>query len=254
MLDQQEYEVLLSVGMPLITKEKKMEQDVFAQMQLNDHEDYEQARINMLKQQIRPWDVTDEKILKLFYKTPRQDFVPKAYRSLAFADLAIPLSHGQSMMTPKEEAKVLQELHIKEHDKIMVLGIDSGYMVAQLASLGKQVYYIDNDLDTFETVKQRLTEHHIQNVTGLIGSLNYGWQDIYPFDVIFLTGSLPTIPETLKNALSIKGRLFVTAGDEPAMEAMLIHRLSEHTWSERKLFETVRPRMLDVKEPSQFVF
>lgn len=231
-----------------------MEKDLFVKLSFNNPKDYVQARTNMLTQQIRTWDVTNEKILTLFYTIPREDFVPPEFKPLAFADLCIPLSRGQSMMTPRDEAKILQELEITEKEKVLVLGGDSGFLVTVISKLAKHVFYIDNDLPSFEHLKKKIEEFKLDNVTTIIGSIHHGWEDLYPFDVIILTGSMPYAPETMKKALTIKGRLFVVVGDAPAMDALVIKRVSKNTWSERKLFETDRPRMLDVKEPEAFVF
>lgn len=231
-----------------------MVQDVFSQLTVDSPMNFEQARTNMLKQQIRTWDVLDDKILALFYTIPREEFVPPKFKPLAFAEVSIPLGRGQSMMPPREEAKILQELNITPEDKILILGVDSGFLVTLLSKLGKQVFYIDDDLNSFEEVKNKLLKYKVTNVSPIIGNIHSGWQDIYPFNVILLTGSLPVIPESMKNALTLKGKLFVVVGQAPAMEAMIITRLSEQTWREKKVFETVRPRLLDVKEPESFTF
>lgn len=231
-----------------------MTKDVFSKLSLRDPKNFGQARTNMLKQQIRAWDVLDDKILALFYKVPREDYVPKKFRELAFADIAIPLGHGQSMMPPKEEARILQDLNIKNTDKALILGADSGYLITLLSRLASKVVYVNDDLDFYEHVKEKVNVEKLPNITMKMGSVNHGWQDMLPFDVILLTGSLPQIPEDLKNALTVGGRLFVVVGKSPAMEAMIITRLAEHTWNENKIFETDRPRMLDVKEPDSFVF
>lgn len=231
-----------------------MTKDVFSQLSLRDPKNHEEARINMLKQQIRTWDVLDDRILALFYKVHREDFVPAEYKPFALADINIPLSHGQTMMTPKEEARALQELSIKEEDKILLMGIDSGYLLTLLSRLGAKVVYVNNDLPSFEDIVQKVTLHKLPNVTTLIGNLHQGWQDLLPFDVILLTGSLPTIPNELKEALSLNGRLFMVVGKVPVMEAMLVTRMTKNTWQETKIFETCRPRMLDVKDLNVFEF
>lgn len=232
-----------------------MTKDVFAKLILRGQKTYERARVNMIKQQIRTWEVFDDNILLLCYTVPREDFVPPKYKSFAFADISIPLGHyNQSMMTPKEEARVLQELHIQPGQKILVLGADSGYLLTLLANLGKQVFYFDNDIELFEQVKAKLAEHHVENVMTNIGSLQRGWQEFSPFDIVVITGSLPETPDFLKTALTIEGKLFVVVGELPIMEAMIITRLTDRSWGETKLFETVRPRMMDVKEPNTFRF
>jgi protein-L-isoaspartate(D-aspartate) O-methyltransferase len=231
-----------------------MIQDAVVKLTLDIPMDYEQARVNMLKQQIRTWDVTNDAILTLFYTIPREDFVPAPFRALAFADTTIPLAAGQSMMTPREEAKILQELAIQREDKILVLGIDSGFLLVLLAKLGKHVYYVDNELTSLERIKNKLYQYKIENVTSTIGNLYQGWQDFYPFHIIFLTGSLPFIPGELKKALTINGRLFAVTGKFPVMEATISYRLSDDTWSEKKLFETDRPRLLEIEEAESFAF
>jgi protein-L-isoaspartate(D-aspartate) O-methyltransferase len=231
-----------------------MAQDAFLQLSLDSPMNYEKARTNMLKQQIRTWDVLDDKILSLFYSVPREDFVPPSFKPLAFADISIPLAHGQKMMPPKEEARILQELKVNTNDKVLVLGMDSGYLVILLAKLAKQVYYVDNDIESSEKIKNKSIQYQLNNVIPIMGNIHQGWQDVYPFEVIVLTGSLPSVPETLKQALALQGRLFVVVGNLPIMEATIITRLSENTWKERKLFETARPRSLDIRENNPFEF
>lgn len=215
---------------------------------------FKRARTNMLKQQIRTWDVLDETILSLFDSCARENYVPPAYDLLAYADINIPLAHGQSMMQPKEEARILQALAIKPEEKIAVFGADSGFLLTLLAKLGKHVYYIDYNLDSFEAVKNKLLTYPIPNITLNVGNQQHGWQDFSPFDAVILTGSLPSIPENLKQALALNGRLAVVVGDSPAMEAMLVTRIQEYTWKETKIFETIRPRMQDAKETEKFHF
>lgn len=231
-----------------------MTKDVFSKLSLRDKKPNEQARTNMIKQQIRTWDILNTTVLALFEKVHREDFVPENFKQLAFADINIPLTHGQSMMTPREEAKIIQELEIHNTDKILVIGVESGFLLALVSKMGGQVYYVNNELTSFEEVKQKVEEHKFPNINLLIGNHQYGWHDYTPFNVIILTGSSPYVPEELKNALDLNGRLFVVVGKPPIMEAMLITRLFENTWNEKKLFETFRPRMLDIKEPGEFLF
>lgn len=215
---------------------------------------YEQARTNMLKQQIRTWDVLDQRVLSLFESVPRDFFVPKKYRELAYADTEIPLWHGQTMMPPKEEARIIQALRIQPTDKILIIGGDSGFMVTLLAKLGGHVYYVDCELDSLAKVKRKVAALQFNNLTYTTGDVNQGWLENAPFDVILTTGSLPMIPEQLKNNLNPQGRLFVVFGESPVMEATLVLRESETKWSIQKLFETNRPRMLNVSEINQFEF
>jgi protein-L-isoaspartate(D-aspartate) O-methyltransferase len=216
--------------------------------------DFDEARNNMLKQQIHTWDVLDSRILHLFTVIPREDFVPPRYKELAFADMAIPLWNDQTMMTPMEEARIIQELNVKENDKVLILGTDSGYLTTLLAFLGQQIYYVDSDAQSLKVVKKQVTIQRLKNVLLQSGDLHHGWQTHKPFDVIVLTGSLPFKPTELQESLTLGGRLFVVLGKLPVMEATLLLRKSENTWRENKLFETQRPRMSNVKEPDRFVF
>ncbi len=231
-----------------------MTKDVFAQLSLRNPKNFVTARTNMMKQQIRTWDVFDKKILELFFKVPREDYMPPAFKELAYADIAIPLGHGQSMMPPREEARVLQQLKITPEDKVLLLGIDSGYLINLLSRLAREVYYVSDDLEFFEDAKQKITTQKLPNVIMMTGSINHGWQQLIPYDVILLTGSLPSIPDELRNALTIDGRLFLVTGEFPIMEAIFIHRTSKDAWQETKLYETDRPRMLDVQDFDKFQF
>ncbi len=231
-----------------------MTKDVFAQLSLRNPKNFAAARTNMMKQQIRTWDVFDKQILELFFKVPREDYVPVAFKELAYADISIPLGHGQSMMPPKEEARILQQLKITPKDKVLVLGIDSGYLINLLSRLARTVHYVADDLEFFEDAKQKISAQKLPNVFMATGSINHGWQQQIPYDVILLTGSLPSIPDELRNAITINGRLFLVVGNLPIMEAVFIHRTSKDTWSEIKLYETDRPRMLDVQDFDKFQF
>lgn len=231
-----------------------MTKDVFTSKSLRNPKNFALARTNMLKQQIRTWDVLDQSILTLFDHVHREDYVPSEYKELALSEVSIPIGHGQTLMTPKEEARILQELAIKSKDKVLILGYDSGYLINLSSRLAGVVYYVNDDMESFEHTKDKIASHKLPNVNMMIGSINYGWQQLIPFDVILLTGSLPTVPDELKMALTLNGRLFVVVGNAPIMEATLVTRIFEYTWSERKLFETIRPRLLDVKENEGFKF
>jgi protein-L-isoaspartate(D-aspartate) O-methyltransferase len=136
----------------------------------------------------------------------------------------------------------------------LISGGGSSYLVALTSKLARQVVYVDNDLASFENVKSKSIQYQLSNVIPIVGNLNQGWSDYYPFDVILLTGSIPQVPKDLKDALAIKGRLFVVVGQFPLMEATMVTRLSDKVWEENKLFETDRPRLFDVKENDRFVF
>lgn len=201
----------------------------------------EQARHNMIEQQIRPWNVLDERILDLLLRVPREDFVPQRYRKLAFADMEIPLGHGEVMLSPKLEARMLQVLAVRPDDRILEVGTGSGYFTALLAHLGRQVFSVDRVGEFVETAQQRLNRHGITNVALVQGDASRGWEAGAPFDAIVITGSLPVVPEAFKQALTIGGRLLAVVGSAPIMEVRLTTRLASEQWSEESLFETVVP-------------
>lgn len=213
----------------------------------------EQARQNMIEQQIRTWEVLDERVLDTMLQVPREDFVPPAYRSLAFCDMAIPLDHGESMMQPKVEARMLQALAIRPTDKVLEIGTGSGHVTALLAKLGGEVVSVDIHPDFTETAGHRLAAHGIDNVVLETGDAADGWSGHGPFDVIAVTGSLPLLTESIQRDLKVGGRLFVVVGEEPVMEAFLITRLGDNEWHREALFETVLPPLVNAPRANRFV-
>ncbi len=214
----------------------------------------EQARFNMIEQQIRPWDVLDQRVLRVLADTPREDFVPPQYRNLAFADVAIPLGHDQFMMKPNVEGRLLQALTIKPSDTVLEVGTGSGFLTACLAQLGASVVSIDCFPDFTESARQKLDQLGITNArlqTGDAASLE--WNHGH-FDVIALTGSLSVLPDSWRRCLALAGRLFAIAGDTPIMEALLVTRAAEHEWIEESLFETEVPTLLHFKRSDGFHF
>jgi protein-L-isoaspartate(D-aspartate) O-methyltransferase len=213
-----------------------------------------QARHNMIEQQIRPWDVLDQRVLELIDGLPRDKFVPTAYLKLAYADINIPLNHGQVMMPPKVEARMLQALNIKNTDTILEVGTGSGYVTALLARSGKHVYSVDVYPDFVESAGRKLAELGISNVTLESGDAVNGWEGHGPYDVIAITGSPPVLPDSFLQSLKIGGRLFVVTGQAPVMEAYLITRTAEQGWVKQALFETVLPPLVNAPQPQRFIF
>lgn len=214
---------------------------------------FEEARHNMIVQQIQPWNVRDDKVLDLLQRLPREDFVPPKYKEHAFTDINIPLPNGQEMMSPKLEAYMLQALHIQEQDKVLEIGTGTGYVTALLASQSRHVITVDIDADVQKRAKEKLLSHHITNVTYDVGDAALGWDNQKPYDVIAITGSMPVLLETFQRTLSIGGRLFAVVGDAPAMEAILITRVSETEWSHQVLLETSITPLTNAVEPERFV-
>jgi len=216
--------------------------------------DLEHARFNMVEQQIRPWEVLDPKVLDLLFKIKREDYVPEAYRQLAFADLEIPLGHGEIMLAPKLEARILQELGINPQDRILEIGTGSGYMTALLASQGAHVYSVDIVAEFTQSAGSRLARHGIRNVTLETGDAARGWEKHGPYDVIVLTGSTPVLADNFPRSLNTGGRLFAVVGSAPVMEAQLITSAGAGTCGTASLFETVVPALRNAPQPATFVF
>ncbi len=216
--------------------------------------DFEKARFNMVEQQIRPWDVLDQQVLDLLFRLHREDYVPESYRSLAFADMEIPLGHGEKMLQPKLEARMLQELAIKSTDRILEVGTGSGYMTALLASFGNHVYSIDIVPEFTRSAATRLSAHGISNVTLETGDAARGWDKHAPYDVIVLTGSVPVLPEAFQKSLAPGGRLIAVVGEAPVMEAQLVTYISAGACNSVGLFETCIAPLKNALQPERFVF
>jgi len=213
----------------------------------------EQARFNMIEQQIRPADVLDQSVLDVLAKIPRENFTPEEYRNLAFADINIPLEHQQSMMTPIAEAKLLQSLDIKSTDSVLEIGTGSGYVTAMLAILANHVESVEYFSDLSAQAAKNLTNQKISNVKLEVGDAAQGWDKNAPYDVIAVTGSLPVLPESFKQSLAVGGRLYVIIGDAPVMESILVTRVTENEWTQEILMETVLPSLLNAQQPQRFV-
>lgn len=218
--------------------------------------DIEQARFNMVEQQIRPWDVLDQDVLDLLHQLRREDFVPEQYRALAFSDMEIPLGHGEAMLSPKLEARMLQEVGVKAGDQVLEVGTGSGYMTALLAhtahlGLVRSVEVVPEFTARAEAI---LKQHGITNVVLEVGDAARGWQQGGPYNVIVLTGSVPVLPEAFQASLKVGGRLFAVVGEAPAMEAQLVTRVAEDAYRTTNLFETVIPPLKNAMQPQRFVF
>lgn len=215
---------------------------------------FERARFNMVEQQVKPWEVIDERILEQFEAIQREDFVPVRYRKLAFADLSIPLPHGEMMMRPKVEGRMLQALALGEDETALEIGTGSGYITACLAGLCKHVVSVEYHEDLHDDAVARLAEKEIRNIELFEGDVMSGWQPEQAHDVVVVTGSVPDIPEAFKGWVNPGGRLFVITGNAPAMEARILTRLGVSDWGEESLFETELPRLINSEPPPAFEF
>lgn len=218
------------------------------------HTDIEQARFNMIEQQIRTWEVLDSVVLDLLKEVPREAFVPKEYAGLAFADLEIPIGQGQMMLSPKMEGRILQALQIKPTDKVLEIGTGSGYLTSLMAKLAKEVISVELNPALAKVAQQRITAHGLTNVTVTVGDAARGWPASAPYDVIVFTGSLPVMPEQVQQQLTMGGRLFVVVGEAPVMEATMVQRIAADSFKHDVLFETCLPSLDNAPQPERFEF
>jgi protein-L-isoaspartate(D-aspartate) O-methyltransferase len=216
--------------------------------------DFEQARENMVEQQIRTWDVLDQAVLDSISAIPRDEFVPEAYRTLAYSDSEIPLGYGEKMMTPKIEARLVQSLNLSSSDRVLEIGTGSGYLTALLAHRCAHVTTIEFRSVLLETAQQRLAQHGFGNILSEQGDGIDGCKSKEPFEAIALTGSVATKRPIIERQLTIGGRLFMVIGTGPAMEAHLITRVGESEFISEILFETVLDPLLGGEAQPQFQF
>ena len=214
----------------------------------------EQARFNMIEQQIRPWDVLDTSVLELLGIVKREDFVPPEHRGMAFVDTEVPLPGGQCMLAPKVEARILQELAVHKHERVLEVGAGSGYMASLLAHRAQHVSSLEIDPQLAGFARANLQRAGVMNATVLGADGSRGLPADGPFDVIVLSGSLNEVPEAMLAQLKPGGRLAAIVGQEPVMRALLITRGAAHGFERRVLFDTVAQRLKGFGEPSRFHF
>jgi protein-L-isoaspartate(D-aspartate) O-methyltransferase len=214
----------------------------------------EQARANMVEQQIRTWDVLDQDVLDLLYAVPREAFVPPKHRALAFSDLELPIGEGERMWQPKLEARVLQELALRKSDRVLEVGTGSGYLTALLARCAAHVCSVEIKPALAAFGRANLERHAIDNVTLEIGDAARGWPRHAPYDVIVLTGSTPLLPRAFLEQLAPGGRLFAVVGEAPAMSARLYTCSAPGAWGHVDLFETVIQPLANCDQPPRFRF
>ena len=214
----------------------------------------EQARFNMIEQQIRPWEVLDPSVLSLLSVVRREAYVPEAQRDLAFADVELPLGYGQSMLAPRVEARILQELAIKNTDKVLEIGTGSGYMAALLAAKAEFVYSVEIVPELVEFARANLKRAGVANVSVDLGDGAHGWPLYAPYDVIVWSGSTPVLPEAIQQQLRIGGRLVAIVGEAPAMQVKLVTRTGEDAYTAITVFETVAAPLVNAQARSAFVF
>ena len=215
---------------------------------------FDQARSNMVNQQIRPWEVINPRVLGALENIHREDFVPARYSKLAYADMAIPLEHGQSMLHPVIEGRILQAIDLREDETVLEIGTGSGFFSACLATLGKSVCSVDIHQSLSDSACAILKSKKIKNVECFTGDALNGWMPEQAHDVVVVTGGVRDIPHVFMEWVNPGGRLFVICGESPAMQARLLKRLNISDWEEENLFETDLPLLIHAERPVEFEF
>lgn len=227
---------------------------------------YEQARFNMIEQQIRPWEVLDSHVLALLAVIRREDFVPPACKVMAFVDMQIPLppqnNPSQCMLEPKVEARILQDLAVQKHEKVLEIGAGSGYMAALLAHRAQQVISLEIEPELVDMARRNLQKAGVYNAevrladgaANLAEAVSDNGALRGPFDVIVLSGSVAAVPPELLDQLKVGGRLSAIVGEAPMMRATLITRVAKDAWRTTQAWDTVAPRLVNFPEPSKFTF
>jgi protein-L-isoaspartate(D-aspartate) O-methyltransferase len=215
---------------------------------------FDQARSNMVEQQIRTWEVLDQAVLDLLYAVPREDFVPRAYRTLAFADMEIPIGEGEKMMPPKVEARIVQALAPHKTERVLEVGTGSGYLTALLAHRAAHVHSVEIRPALAAFGRDNLERHGADNVTLETGDAARGWPTRAPYDVIVLTGSTPVLPKVLLDQLVPGGRLFAVVGELPVMVARLVTCSAPGAFRSVELFDTVLAPLVNAEQPPRFKF
>ncbi|KVV24718.1 protein-L-isoaspartate O-methyltransferase [Burkholderia cepacia] len=215
----------------------------------------ENARFNMIEQQIRPWDVLDLDVLGLLSIVKRENYVPAEYRDLAFADLELPLPGGTSkMLFPRVEARVLQELAVKKHENVLVIGAGSGYLAALFAHRARHVTAVEIDPAIAKFAEDNLRNDGVTNAEVVLGDGSRGWAGKAPYDVICVAGGLPVVPQEMLEQLKVGGRLSAFVGGRPVMKAQIITRIDDKQYRVADVFETYINHLVNAIEPSRFKF
>lgn len=214
----------------------------------------EQARFNMIEQQIRPWDVLDAGVLSLLAMVKREDFVPAAYRALAFVDTEVPLPEGQCMLAPRVEARMLQEAQVQRHERVLEVGAGSGFMAALLGHRAQSVVTMENRPVLARMARENLRRALSSNVVVRDGDGAQGLPGEAPFDAIVLSGSVSSVPQALLEQLRPGGRLLAIVGQEPVMRAVRITRQPHGGYTTVELFDTVAPALDGFAPPTRFTF
>ena len=214
----------------------------------------EQARFNMIEQQIRPWDVLDTSVLDLLSAVRREDFVPAVHQSQAFMDLEIPLGAGRCLLAPRVEARLVQDLNLSKRDTVLHIGAATGYVTALLAHKAQRVIGLEADESLASQARSNLRKAGVNNAEIVASNGSVGFSAQAPFDAILIAGSVAEAPQALLDQLKVGGRLLAIVGNEPVMQATLFTRVGASQFSRQELFDTVATRLPGFPEPSRFQF
>ena len=215
---------------------------------------FDQARQNMVENQVRPWEVLDARVLEVLGRLHREDFVAPEHRNLAFADLSLPLGHGEVMMKPVIEGRVLQALDLKPNEQVLEIGTGAGFLTACMASLASHVTSVDMHADFTAAARTRLEQAGIANVTLETGEAVNEWQPNGQFDALVVTGAVYQIPQRFLSWLRPGGRMLVVRGESPAQHVLLLVHEGNGRYREEGLFETDLPYLAHAAPPRRFVF
>ena len=216
--------------------------------------DLNQARFNMIEQQVRPWEVLDPQVLELLMTVRREDFVPLAQKALAFVDMDIPLGNGQVMLSPRVQARLVQDLALKKTDKVLEIGTGTGYTTALLAHQAAQVLGFEANAELAAQASANLQKAGIRNAKVRHADGSQGAAGEGPFDAILLSGSVAQVPQNLLDQLAVGGRLIAIVGDEPMMRATLITRTGPDSFVTAQPWDTNAPRLIGFAETPAFQF
>ncbi len=214
----------------------------------------EQARFNMVEQQIRPWQVLDKAALNVLSNLQRELFVPDAYQALAYTDTEIPLGHGQTMVPPRVDARLMHDLHLSGTEKVLEVGTGSGYLTALLAGRAQRVISLEVNPELAATARANLQRAGVTNADVRVADGSQGAAGDAPFDAIVLGGSVAEVPQALLQQLKIGGHLIAIVGTDPVMCATLLTRTSDANWHSKALWDTTAPRLQGFAEPTRFHF
>lgn len=214
--------------------------------------DFERARFNMIEQQIRTWEVLNDRVLNILKIVPREEFVPERHKTLAFSDTQLPLPRDQAMEEPRVQARILQAVDPQPSEQVLEIGSGSGFLTACLAKMAAHVTSVDIFPELTEMARRNLASQGIDNVTLETGDASRGWDDGRRYDVIVVSGSLPELHRGFHQSLAIGGRLFLMVGRPPIMQAELITRISEDQWANEGLFEGHLKPLVNAPETKRF--